>query len=112
MVMGVAAEMGCAKGREFAVETALREALANAVVHGCGNDPSKKIQVCVACDEDRGMLLVVRDPGRGFDPTQVPSPVVGERLYSAHGRGIYLINQLVDEVTFARGGTEIRMRLS
>jgi len=34
----------------------------------------------------------------------------GENIFSDHGRGIYLINQLMDEVTFDKGGTEIRMR--
>ena len=53
---------------------------------------------------------VVRDPGEGFDPKSVPSPVEGEQLYSAHGRGIYLINELMDEVRFEKGGSEIRMR--
>ena len=52
---------------------------------------------------------VVRDPGPGFDPAQIPSPVVGQNLFSTGGRGIYLINQLMDEVRFERGGTEIHM---
>jgi hypothetical protein len=34
---------------------------------------------------------------------------VGENVYSNHGRGIFLINQLMDEVKFARIGTEIHM---
>jgi len=55
------------------------------------------------------MLLVVRDPGRGFDPKELPSPVRGENVFSTHGRGIYLINQLMDEVRFEKGGTEIHM---
>ncbi len=63
----------------------------------------------VACDQARGVLIVVRDPGLGFDPSQVPSPVEGECIFSSHGRGIYLINQLMDHVEFGRGGTEIRM---
>ena len=46
----------------------------------------------------------------GFDPSSIPSPIVGQNVFSHHGRGIYLINQLMDEVTFAHGGTEIRMR--
>ncbi|HXE90847.1 MAG TPA: ATP-binding protein [Terriglobales bacterium] len=108
-VMAVAREMECAKGKEFEVETALREALANAIVHGAGGDPAKQIQCCVACDEARGMLLVVRDPGEGFDPASIPSPVVGQNVYRSHGRGIYLINQLMDKVEFAANGTEIRM---
>jgi serine/threonine-protein kinase RsbW len=86
------------------------EALANAVRYGCGEDPTKNVEVCVECDEERGMLIIVRDPGEGFDPATLPSPVVGENLYADRGRGIYLINQLMDEVRHERGGTEIWMR--
>lgn len=109
-VMVMVREMGCAKGHEFEIEMALREALANAIIHGAKRDPSKKVEFCVACDEQRGMLIVVRDPGPGFDPASLPSPVNGQQIFSEHGRGIFLINQLMDEVRFERGGTEIHMR--
>jgi len=102
-------EMECAAGNEFAIETALREALANAVLHGCDCDPSKQVQVVIACEEDRGVLIVVRDPGPGFDPSNIPSPVIGENIFPDHGRGIYLINQLMDDVEYDLGGAEIRM---
>jgi serine/threonine-protein kinase RsbW len=109
-IMEMARRLECAAGKEFEIETALREALANAIVHGCKNDPTKKVQCCVGCDETRGMLIVVRDPGAGFDPFAIPDPCNGENVYSNHGRGIYLINQLMDEVRFERNGTEIHMR--
>jgi serine/threonine-protein kinase RsbW len=109
-IMEMARRMECAAGKEFEIETALREALANAIVHGAKGDTTKKIQCCVGCDEQRGMLIIVRDPGSGFDPFKVPDPLVGENIYSNHGRGIYLINQLMDEVRFERNGTEIHMR--
>lgn len=108
-VMHIAKQMACAEGKEFEVETAVREALANAIVHGCKQNPGKKVEVCIACDEARGMLIVVRDPGSGFDPASVPSPTMGQNVYSEHGRGIYLINELMDEVRYERGGTEIHM---
>ncbi len=96
-------------GKEDAIELALTEALANAVVHGAKADPTKVIECDVACDESRGMLIVVRDPGAGFDPDTIPSPVQGKNLYSNGGRGIYLINQLMDEVKFLKNGAEIHM---
>ena len=108
-VMKIVREMKCAEGREDAIELALTEALANAIVHGAKSDPSKVIECDVACDEQRGMLIVVRDPGPGFDPTKIADPCHGENIYSSHGRGIYLINQLMDEVQFHKNGTEIRM---
>ena len=108
-VMGVVGEMGCADGSEFEIEVAVNEALANAVEHGCEHDPSKEVSVTVECDPKHGMLIIVRDPGPGFDPGAIPSPVQGENLFLSHGRGIFLINQLMDEVHFKEGGTEIWM---
>lgn len=108
-VMNIVREMKCAEGREDDIELALTEALANAIVHGAKSDPSKVIECDVACDEQRGMLIVVRDPGPGFDPTQIANPCHGENIFSSHGRGIYLINQLMDEVQFHKNGTEIHM---
>ncbi len=110
-VMEAVGELGCAVGKEFEIRLALEEALANAIIHGSQGDPDKDIQCSVACDEKRGMLIVVRDTGPGFDPASVPSPVIGENIYAESGRGIYLINQLTDEVRFERGGTEIHMRI-
>jgi serine/threonine-protein kinase RsbW len=109
-IMAEARAMECSKGKEFEIETALREALANAIRHGCAHDATESVEVCVACDEGKGMLIVVRDPGPGFDPAAIASPTVGHNIYRHHGRGIYLINQLMDEVSFEKGGTEIRMR--
>ncbi|HTT18744.1 MAG TPA: ATP-binding protein [Candidatus Sulfotelmatobacter sp.] len=108
-VMEAVREMKCANGKEDAIELALQEALANAVVHGAKEDPSKTVECIVACDEQRGILIIVRDPGEGFDPKAIPSCTVGENIYSNHGRGIFLINQLMDEVKFRKNGTEIHM---
>ena len=108
-VMDLVKQTQCAAGKEDAIEMALTEALANAVVHGAKADASKIVECDVACDQSRGMLIIVRDPGTGFDPANVPSPLQGENLYSDHGRGIFLINRLMDEVKFAKNGTEIRM---
>jgi serine/threonine-protein kinase RsbW len=108
-IMDVIRDMQCASGKEDAIELALSEALANAVVHGAQGDSKKVVECDVACDEARGMLIVVRDPGPGFDPAAIPSPVVGQNIYSNHGRGIFLINQLMDEVQFKNNGKEIHM---
>ncbi len=108
-IMAIVRQMQCAPGSEDAIELALAEALANAVVHGCRSDLSQIIECDVAYDEKRGMLIVVRDPGPGFDPKVLPNPVQGQNIFSDHGRGIYLINQLMDEVQFAKNGTEIHM---
>lgn len=108
-VMRVARAMECAKGELPKVELALREALTNAIVHGSGGDPKKRVAVCCLCDEARGMLLVIRDSGPGFDPTEVPDPTHAENVYRTHGRGVYLMRQLMDEVHFFDGGRQVVM---
>lgn len=108
-VMQSLREKDCAGEKECAIELALSEALANAVVHGAKSDPSKIVECDVACDQNRSLLIVVRDPGEGFDPSRIPSPVHAENIYSGHGRGVYLITQLMDEVKFLKNGTEIHM---
>lgn len=108
-VMAAVREMKCVNGKEDAIELALHEALANAVVHGAKEDPSKTVECLVACDDQRGILIIVRDPGPGFDPNAIACCTVGENLYSNHGRGIFLINQLMDKVEFRKNGTEIHM---
>ena len=109
-VMHLVREMENVAGKEFEIEVALREALANAVLHGCNADPTKRIECSVTCDEHRGILIVVRDPGNGFDLTKLPCPTEGQHIYSDRGRGIYLINTLMDEVRYERNGAEIHMR--
>jgi anti-sigma regulatory factor (Ser/Thr protein kinase) len=92
------------------VELALQEALANAVRHGCGGDPAKRVQCLVSHDAAGEILIVIRDPGRGFDASAVPDPLSSENLFKPSGRGIYLINRLMDEVRYADEGREVRMR--
>jgi anti-sigma regulatory factor (Ser/Thr protein kinase) len=97
-------------GHEFEIELALQEALANAIRHGCQNDRTKSVQCCVTYDDAGEVLIVVRDPGPGFDVSRMANPLENRNLLKANGRGIFLINQLMDEVRFADGGREVRMR--
>ena len=109
-IMRHVSELNFGTEKEFEIEMALREALANAIVHGCKNDPTKKVECSVSGDRENGMMIVVRDPGVGFDPSLIPVPTEDSNLHSDHGRGILLINELMDEVTHEQNGTVIRMR--
>jgi anti-sigma regulatory factor (Ser/Thr protein kinase) len=108
-VMRVLRDKGMADADDHHVELALQEALANAVRHGCQNDPTQQIQCVVTCDASGDVVIVVRDPGPGFDVDSVPNPTEKANLFKPSGRGVFLINQLMDEVKFDDGGREIRM---
>jgi serine/threonine-protein kinase RsbW len=100
----------CVAGNEPAVELALQEALSNAVVHGNGMDAHRLVQVRCQCELGKGVSIVVRDQGQGFDPKAVPDPLAVERLEEEHGRGLHLMKLAMDEVRFERGGTAVHMR--
>jgi serine/threonine-protein kinase RsbW len=95
------------------IDLALREALANAIVHGNHSNHEKSVRVCLAVRRNCDILIIVKDAGPGFNASQLPDPLNGENLLAEHGRGIFLINQLMDDVRFTfNGGTSIYMKRS
>jgi serine/threonine-protein kinase RsbW len=100
----------CVRGEEPSVELALAEALNNAVVHGNRMDRHKLVQILCRCEPGKGISVVVKDQGQGFDPNAVPDPTAAENIGADHGRGIWVMKSVMDEVSIERGGTEVRMR--
>jgi serine/threonine-protein kinase RsbW len=92
------------------MEMALREALANAMVHGNQEDPHKLVHVACRCTRDGEVSITVQDEGHGFDIGAVPDPTTPENRMAEHGRGIYLMKTLMDEVRFEQGGALVYMR--
>jgi serine/threonine-protein kinase RsbW len=100
----------CVPGDERDVEIALREALANAVLHGNKQDIQRKVHFSCRIHPGRELSIVIKDEGSGFDPSGVPDPTSVENVLSENGRGIYLMKMLMDEVRFEHGGTEVRLQ--
>ena len=63
-----------ADGSESDIEMALRESLANAVIHGNGDDFCKSVYVTCRCYMDGEVSITVRDQGRGSDSNAVLDP--------------------------------------
>lgn len=97
---------------EVDIEVALREALLNAIIHGNREDPHKHVYVTIFCEADGEVAMRIRDEGAGFDSSLLPDPTTPERRMSTHGRGIYLMRALMDEVSFEEGGTVVHMHKS
>jgi serine/threonine-protein kinase RsbW len=94
--------------QEEILPTVLSEALTNAIVHGNGSDPEKKVfaQVWVT---PRKMSFKVRDEGAGFDYSQLPDPTKPGNLMKTSGRGLFFVQHLMDNVYFRKSGSEITM---
>ena len=102
---------GCAAEGESDVEIALREALANAIIHGNHENPRKHVYVRFRFEPDE-VSFAVTDQGRGFDLSKIVDPTAPENTGAVHGRGIYLMKALMDEVRFEEGGVVVHMRKS
>ena len=102
---------GCVSDGESGVEIALREALANAIIHGNHENPGKHVRVRCRCEPSE-ISIAVKDEGRGFDINKIADPTAPENTRSVHGRGIYLMKALMDEVRFEEGGVVVHMRKS
>ena len=94
---------------EIDILLALQEALANAVLHGCQDNPSKTI--CCRVDIDAAAFTItIRDPGPGFDPEAAAKFTLAGATTAEHGRGIGLMRSLMNDVTYGRGGSEVCLR--
>lgn len=91
---------------------AASEAVNNAVVHGNKRDPAKKVLLDIDCS-DRNVVLGVQDEGRGFNPQNLPDPLLPENLLKPSGRGIHIMKSLMNSVNFrfTPKGTKIIMEL-
>jgi len=83
------------------VGLAMREAVINAMIHGNGRDPARKVLVTFVARPSRFQAKVV-DEGAGFDPAQGMDPTAPPNLLSTSGRGLLLMRAFVDEVRFRR----------
>ena len=123
----------CEEGNEDLICLALEEALRNAVHHGNlelsselreldddafqelmerrRREPpycDRKVYVRISVSPE-GVTFVVRDDGNGFDPSSVPDPTSPEGLEAVSGRGLLLMQSLMDEVTFNEKGNEVTL---
>lgn len=102
-------QLNVPEDKRLEIVLAVQEALANAVVHGCKNDSSKEVRCRLECHASGRILITVTDPGPGFGAERLSNPKHADNLYAGHGRGVYLIRELMDEVIFEKDGSQVKM---
>ena len=111
LLLDFAVQCGCCEDECTQIELAVRETVINAIVHGNCCDPEKRVHIDATLSEHE-LAISIRDEGAGFDPAKVADPTKPENLMRDSGRGILMMQTLMDEVTInsAPGqGTEVRM---
>jgi serine phosphatase RsbU (regulator of sigma subunit)/anti-sigma regulatory factor (Ser/Thr protein kinase) len=82
------------------------EMLVNAIEHGNRREPAKRVIILYAISPEKAMISVV-DEGEGFDYGHLPNPLSPENILKDHGRGLFIINQYMDAVSFNEAGNRI-----
>jgi serine/threonine-protein kinase RsbW len=108
-VTRILAANGWPEQRIMEIELALQEALTNAIRHGSQSDPTRQVHCVLTRHDGTGVMLTVRDSGQGFESATVANPLAPENVLKPGGRGIFLINNLMDEVAYRDGGREVQM---
>ena len=110
-VASFASRSGIDEQAAFGVDMAVREAIANAVIHGNKLDEDKTVTVSVTSSPD-SLEIKVHDQGQGFDPGTLSDPTAEENILKTSGRGIFFMRNFMDEVEWSvrpEGGTAVRM---
>jgi serine/threonine-protein kinase RsbW len=99
LITGLAQQYELGDDTENALMIAVIEAGTNAIQHGniFADDKSVTFDFTVNPDD---IIVRVDDFGQGFDPENVRNPTEDSQLLNPHGRGLYLMRSLMDEVTF------------
>lgn len=89
---------------------AMVEAVNNAIIHGNKLDESKEVILNYGIEEGF-FWFKVKDQGNGFDFNKLPDPTSPENIEKPHGRGIFLMSHLVDEISFEENGTKVCLKI-
>ncbi len=104
------------------IAAAFREILVNAIEHGGGSDPEKRVTITYVRTA-RAILYYVRDPGKGFnfedlshaavsnsDESPLGHVEVRERMgIRPGGFGILMTRRMVDELIYNESGNEVML---
>jgi serine/threonine-protein kinase RsbW len=106
----IATELGFAEDEVMQISMAVREGAVNAVLHGNGYAPDKKVTLAFErTSED--LVITIRDQGNGIDLGNIPNPLAPENLLKTSGRGIFLMRSFMDvvEIRPSHTGTEVKL---
>lgn len=82
---------------------AVTESVNNAILHGNASNNNKNVHLKLSLEKSL-IRFTIEDEGVGFDFQNLPDPTLPENVGKPGGRGIFLMKNLCDEVSFKKDG--------
>ncbi len=89
----------------------VKEAVTNSIVHGNKLDVNKQVTI-KAYKCNRYLYFKIIDEGEGFDLNLVRDPTETANLLKESGRGLYIIKNICDGVSFKESGKVIEFKIN
>jgi serine/threonine-protein kinase RsbW len=90
---------------------ALTEAVNNAIHHGNKSNPSKEVALEFVSNGPT-LSFIIEDEGPGFDYNNLPDPTDPKNIEKPHGRGVFLMRNLADNIEFLNDGSKVKMNFN
>lgn len=91
---------------------AVTEGVNNAIHHGNKSNPEKNVQIDIEINEENQLVFSITDEGEGFNPNALPDPTDPANIEKPHGRGVFLMQQLSDEIEFEEEGRQVILKFA
>ncbi|MFB9863011.1 ATP-binding protein [Rufibacter immobilis] len=90
------------------IMVAVTESVNNAIRHGNKFDKDKNVYLSLFVEPNQ-LRFEIEDEGNGFDPESLTDPTAPENLENPGGRGIFLMRNLCDDVSFSNDGRTVSL---
>ncbi len=81
------------------IAISVSELVNNAICHGNKSTRDKKVSATI--DREGSLVVInVTDEGTGFSPENIENPIADDNLMKEVGRGIFIVQSLMDSVDF------------
>lgn len=107
-VEGFLREYGTSESVVADIAISVSELVNNAITHGNKISENAIVSVSVTREGD-SVTIAVTDEGGGFNPQEIDDPLKEENLLKEVGRGIFIVESLMDkvEITPTDNGTTV-----
>ncbi len=85
---------------------AITEAVNNAIYHGNEANPAKWIDIFFKSSPEH-VSFIIKDEGPGFNFNTLPDPTNPDNIDKPNGRGVFLMRNLADKVSFEDNGATV-----